>query len=65
MIKNRQECCYDRLGGNVITVDGQECAKIPTVTDNKDLLVKCKKPIKGTTVKMTTTKNVAINIRGF
>jgi hypothetical protein len=57
-VKNRHDCCGDRLVGTKVTVDGEECGMITSNPGNgKYFEVKCKEPLVGKEIQLTTTKN--------
>jgi hypothetical protein len=57
-VKNRHDCCGERLNGTKITVDGQDCGTITAGkgSNGKMFDVKCSKPIFGKTIRLTTTR---------
>jgi hypothetical protein len=57
-VKNRVDCCGERLAATKITIGNEECGSLPTSTSTGQWYeVKCKKPVKGDEVRLTTTKN--------
>jgi len=57
-VKNRHDCCGERLVGTRVTVDGKECGMITSNPGNgKYFDVKCKEPVMGKVIQLTTTKN--------
>jgi hypothetical protein len=56
MVKNRVDCCGERLTRTLVTVGGQECGKLPASTaTGKWYNVKCAKPLVGGEIQLTTT----------
>jgi hypothetical protein len=56
-IRNRHDCCGDRLTGTKITIDGQFCGTIPSTGTGAWADVKCAKPLRGKEIQLTTTRN--------
>ena len=47
-VKNRVDCCGDRLSLVRVTIDGQECGRLPKQTKTAQwYTVKCAKPLVG------------------
>jgi hypothetical protein len=47
-VKNRHDCCGERLAGTRITIGGQECGKIQNGTKtNQWYEVRCARPLAG------------------
>jgi hypothetical protein len=49
-VKNRHDCCGERLTGTKITINGQVCGSIPATGNGKWAEVKCSRPIVGTEI---------------
>lgn len=57
-IKNRADCCGERLSKTNIYIGGQLCGRIPTIPagrNGKWYTLECKHPIIGGSVKLETT----------
>jgi hypothetical protein len=64
-IKNRVDCCGERLTETLVTIGGQECGKLPSITaTGKWYSVKCAKPLVGGEIQLTTTKAMYLQISG-
>jgi len=62
-VKNRHDCCGARIVGTKVTVGGQECGIITSNPgDGKYIEVKCKEPLIGGDIQLTTTKNTWLQI---
>lgn len=46
-IRNRHDCCGERIAGTKVTVDGQLCGTIPSAGNGAWIEVKCTKPLSG------------------
>jgi hypothetical protein len=56
-VKNRHDCCGNRIAGTKITIGGQFCGTITGGSNGQWIEVKCEKPLYGTDVQLTTTRN--------
>jgi len=61
-VKNRHDCCGERLTGTKITIGGQFCGTIPATGQGKFVEVKCAKPLFGGEIQLTTTRNEYLQI---
>jgi len=65
-IKNRADCCGDRLAKTKVFIDNQYCGSLPDKTaNNKWFEVKCAKPLRGKSAKLVTVQNTFLSIQGF
>jgi hypothetical protein len=65
-VLNRRDCCGGRLSGTKVMIDNQECGQIQNGTKNGQWYeVKCSKPLRGTTLKLITTRNDYLSISGI
>jgi hypothetical protein len=55
-VRNRHDCCGERLTGVKITIDGQFCGTIPPTKQGAWVEVKCDKPLKGKEIRLTSPK---------
>jgi hypothetical protein len=63
-IRNRRDCCGGRLAGTRVLVDGKECGRMPGRTQNgRWYEVSCS--LRGSSVKLVTTRNTYLSIAGF
>jgi hypothetical protein len=46
-VKNRHDCCGERLTGTKITIDGEFCGTIPATGNGQWAEVKCARPLLG------------------
>jgi hypothetical protein len=56
-VKNRHDCCGGRIAGTKVTISGQFCATLPSAGNGAWIDVKCAKPLRGTEIQLTTTRN--------
>jgi hypothetical protein len=61
-IRNRHDCCGNRIAGTKVTIDGEECGTIPGGGNGQWIEVKCKKPLVGKEIQLTTTRNDYLQI---
>jgi hypothetical protein len=54
-VKNRIDCCGERLTGTKITIGGEECGSIPATGNGQWAEVKCASPLMGGEIQLTTT----------
>lgn len=60
-IKNRHDCCGDRIEGTQVTISGKKCGEpLPKLANGASYTVNCNVP--GTEVRLTTTKNNYLQI---
>jgi hypothetical protein len=65
-IRNRRDCCGQRLAGTRVMIGNQECARLPGRTPNgKSWTLNCRRPIRGSFVKLITTRNEYLSITGI
>jgi hypothetical protein len=65
-IKNRVDCCGERLAATKVTVGGQLCGNIENGTKTgKWYTVRCVKPLVGGEIQLTTTRNDYLQISGI
>lgn len=61
-IKNRSDCCGERLAQTSVKIGGKQCGKTPKKTKNGEwIVVKCKKPLKGLDIKLETTRKAYLH----
>ena len=61
-IKNRSDCCGERLAKTLVKIGGQQCGKTPSNTKTGQwIVVKCKTPLKGLDIKLETTKKTYLH----
>jgi hypothetical protein len=61
-IRNRHDCCGNRLTGTKITIGDQVCGTIPATGTGAWVEVKCAEPLMGGEIKLTTTRNDYLQI---
>lgn len=65
-IKNRGDCCGQRLALTIVMIGNVECGKLPKRTENgKWYTVTCTTPIQGGMVKLITQRNEFLSIAGI
>jgi hypothetical protein len=63
-IKNRGDCCGERLSGTNIFIGNTLCGRIPDIPTGRNgkwYTLACKNPIIGNSVKLVTTNNTWLN----
>jgi len=61
-IKNRHDCCGNRLTGTKVTIGGQLCGTIPKTGNGQWAEVRCSKPLSGGDVQLTTVANTWLQV---
>ena len=65
-IRNRHNCCPERLGGTKVFVDGKEGGQVTgRMSRGQWSEVKFSKPLYGRTIRLVTTQNTYLSISGF
>ena len=65
-IRNRRDCCGNRLASTKVMVGNKQCGSLPSRTQNgKWYTVKCSSPIRGGFVKLILTRNEYLSISGI
>jgi hypothetical protein len=64
-VKNRVDCCGERLRDTTVTIDGKICGNLPGSTKTGVWYeVKCEKPLMGKEIQLTTTRSAYLQISG-
>jgi len=61
-VKNRHDCCGNRIAGTKVTVDGELCGTISGGSNGQWIEVKCSSPLVGKEIQLTTTRNDYLQI---
>jgi len=61
-IKNRHDCCGERLTGTKVTIGGELCGTVPRTGNGQWVEVKCSEPQFGGEVQLTTSGNTWLQI---
>jgi hypothetical protein len=65
-VLNRRDCCGNRLSGTKVMIDNQVCGQVENGTRNGQwYTVKCSKPMRGSTLKLVTTRSDYLSISGI
>jgi hypothetical protein len=65
-IRNRRDCCGQRLAGTEVRIGGEVCGKVEAGTSNgKWYEVKCQNDLKGDRIELRPTKNEYLSISGI
>lgn len=63
-VKNRNDCCGERLSGTNIFIGNTLCGRIPEIPTGRNgkwYTLECKHPIIGSSIRLVTTKDVPLN----
>jgi hypothetical protein len=55
-IRNRHDCCGNRIAGTKVTISGQLCGTLPSLGNGAWYTLTCSKPLVGTEIQLTTTR---------
>lgn len=59
-VKNRADCCGERLSGTNVFIGSQLCGRIPDIPTGRNgkwYTLECKNPIIGNSIKLVTTRD--------
>lgn len=65
-IRNRKDCCGQRLARTRVEIGGELCGTLPGKTRNNQwYTITCSKPVEGDDVKLITVQNTYLSIQGI